>query len=104
MTDNMRFSQSDIQVKQGDSIKFIAKNDGKLNHEMVIGTMEVLKAHSEVMKKNPNMEHDDPHVAHVDPGRKEDMIWRFSKAGDFNFACLQPGHFEAGMIGKITVT
>jgi uncharacterized cupredoxin-like copper-binding protein len=49
------------------------------------------------------MEHDEPHMSHVSPGKKEEMVWQFTKEGEFYFACLIPGHFEAGMIGKITV-
>jgi uncharacterized cupredoxin-like copper-binding protein len=103
MGDNMRFSPSNIKVKQGETIKFVVKNSGKLNHEMVFGTMDELKAHGELMKKNPEMEHDEPYMAHVAPSGKEEMVWQFTKAGEFNYGCLAPGHFEAGMLGKITV-
>jgi uncharacterized cupredoxin-like copper-binding protein len=65
--------------------------------------MDELKAHGELMKKNPEMEHGDPYMAHVKPGGKEEMVWQFTKAGEFNYGCLAPGHFEAGMIGKIKV-
>lgn len=103
MGDNMRFSPSAIQVKQGETIKFVVKNKGQLNHEMVLGSMDELKVHGELMKKNPGMEHDEPYMAHVSPSNKEDMVWQFTKAGEFNFGCLILGHFEAGMLGKITV-
>ncbi len=103
MTDNMRFSPAQITVKQGETIRFVAKNDGKIMHEMVIGTMKELKAHAEQMKKFPGMEHDEPYMAHVAPGKTEEIIWQFTKAGNIDFACLIAGHFEAGMVGKITV-
>ena len=103
MNDNMRFSASEITVNQGETVRFVVYNKGKANHEMVIGTMEELKAHGELMKQNPTMEHDEPYIAHVAPGGKEEMVWQFTKAGEFNFGCLAPGHFEAGMVGKIRV-
>jgi uncharacterized cupredoxin-like copper-binding protein len=103
MGDNMRFSPSEITVKQGDIIKFVIKNKGMLKHEMVLGTLDELKAHGELMKKNPEMEHDEPYMAHVKPGGQEQMVWQFTKAGEFNYGCLAPGHFEAGMLGKIKV-
>lgn len=103
MNDNMRYTPSAITVKQGETVRFIVHNKGKGNHEMVIGTMEELMAHGELMKQNPNMEHDEPYMAHVAPGGKEEMVWQFTKPGDFNFGCLAPGHFEAGMIGTIKV-
>jgi len=84
-------------------VRFVVANKGKLMHEMVIGTMDELKKHGELMKKHPTMEHDEPYMSHVAPGKKEDLVWQFTKAGEFYYACLIPGHFEAGMIGKIKV-
>lgn len=104
MADTMRFGPSDITVKEGETIKFVVANKGKMMHEMVIGTMDELKAHGELMKKHPGMEHDEAYMSHVSPGKKEEMVWQFTKAGEFYYACLIPGHFEAGMIGKIKVT
>lgn len=104
MTDMMRFGPAEITVKEGETIRFVVTNKGKLMHEMVIGTMEELKAHGEMMKKHPGMEHDEPYMSHVSPGKKEEMVWQFTKAGEFYYACLVAGHFEAGMIGKIKVT
>ncbi len=103
MNDTMRFNPSEITVRQGETIRFIVKNKGKALHEMVLGTMDELKAHGELMKKNPEMEHDEPYMAHVEPGGKDEMVWQFTKTGEFNYGCLAPGHFEAGMIGKIKV-
>jgi uncharacterized cupredoxin-like copper-binding protein len=56
------------------------------------------------MKKHPGMEHDEPYMAHVQPGRKAEIVWRFTEAGEFHYGCLIPGHFEAGMVGKVRVT
>ena len=103
MADTMRFSPARLTVKQGDTIRFDVKNSGKVMHEFVLGTMKELKEHAELMKKHPGMEHDEPYMAHVAPGKQERVVWRFTKAGDFHYGCLIPGHFEAGMIGKVIV-
>lgn len=103
MSDNMRFSPDAITVKQGETIRFVVKNAGKLLHEMVIGSKEELARHAALMKKHPNMEHDEPYMAHVTAGKQTDLVWKFSNPGSFMFACLLPGHFEAGMQGVITV-
>lgn len=103
MSDSMRFTPGDITVKQGETIRFVVRNKGKLMHEMVIGTMDELKAHGELMKKHPTMEHDEPFMSHVSPGKKENLVWQFTNVGEFYYACLVSGHFEAGMTGKITV-
>ncbi|MDW8468952.1 MAG: plastocyanin/azurin family copper-binding protein [Burkholderiales bacterium] len=72
-------------------------------HEMVLGTLEELKAHAELMRKHPAMEHDEPWMAHVAPGKSATLHWQFTRAGEFHYGCLIPGHFEAGMVGRITV-
>lgn len=104
MSDKMRFTPATLAIKQGETVKFIVKNSGKTMHEFVLGTLPELKEHAELMKKFPNMEHDEPYMAHVSPGKTETIVWQFSKSGEFHFGCLLPGHFEAGMIGKINVT
>jgi uncharacterized cupredoxin-like copper-binding protein len=81
----------------------LVRNDGKIMHEMVIGTMKELKEHAELMKKFPGMEHDEPYMAHVAPSKRGEIVWQFTRAGEFFYACLIPGHLEAGMIAKITV-
>ena len=103
MADTMRFTPADLTVKRGETVKLIATNKGQVLHEMVLGTAEELSKHAEMMKKFPGMEHDEPHMAHVKPGASGEIVWQFTKAGEFQFACLIPGHFEAGMVGKVTV-
>ena len=103
MADTMRYSPMEITIKRGETVRFVAKNSGKIMHEMVLGTMKELKEHLELMRKHPGMEHDDPYMAHVKPGSSAPMVWEFTKAGEFYYGCLMPGHFEAGMVGKIIV-
>lgn len=103
MTDNMRFTPDFVEVKEGETIRFVVKNSGKMLHELVIGTKKELDEHAALMLKFPNMEHDEPYMAHVDPGKSGEIIWRFNRAGDFEFACLIAGHYQAGMVGKIKV-
>jgi uncharacterized cupredoxin-like copper-binding protein len=103
MNDTMRFSPASITVHEGETIRFRVKNSGKVLHEIVLGTMDELKAHAEMMRKHPTMEHDEPHMAHVEPGKRGELVWQFTKSGTFYFACLIPGHFEAGMVGTLVV-
>jgi len=101
--DGMKFSPAVVNVKLGETIRFRVKNDGKIMHEMVIGTLAELKQHAELMKKFPSMEHDEPYMAHVKPGATEEILWQFNRPGEFHYSCLIAGHFEAGMIGKAIV-
>jgi uncharacterized cupredoxin-like copper-binding protein len=103
MTDDMKMSPNHIDVREGETVRIRAINAGKVLHEIVIGTGDELKAHAEMMKKFPNMEHDEPYMAHVSPGKRGDIVWTFNRPGDFEFACLIAGHFEAGMRGTIRV-
>lgn len=104
MTDNMRFRPDSITVREGDTVRFIVRNKGRMLHEMVIGTASELKEHAALMAKYPNMEHDEPWMLHVDPGKTGEIVWNFNRPGAFEFACLIAGHYEAGMRGTITVT
>lgn len=103
MGDDMRFQPDRLTVREGETLRLRAVNRGRVMHEIVIGTPEELAAHAELMKKHPGMEHDEPHMAHVPPGRRGDIVWHFNRPGDFAFACLIAGHFEAGMVGRIRV-
>ena len=103
MNDRMRFSPDALKIKRGEVVRFEVKNSGKVMHEMVLGTMDKLKEHAELMRKHPGMEHDEPYMAHVAPGKVETIVWQFTKSGDFHYGCLIPGHFDAGMVGKIVV-
>ena len=103
MRDTMRFTPEQVRVRQGDTIRFEVRNSGKTMHEMVLGTIKELTEHAELMRKLPGMEHDEPYMAHVAPGKRGEIVWQFTRAGEFHYACLVPGHMEAGMIAKITV-
>ena len=103
MGDDMRFTPNELTIKKGETVRLVVVNGGKALHEVVIGTSADLKAHAEMMKKHPGMEHDEPHMAHVKAGQKGEIVWTFNRAGQFEFACLIPGHFEAGMLGRINV-
>ena len=103
MDDTMRYSVAEVKVKQGETIRFVARNRGVLMHEMVLGTPEEVAEHAELMRKFPNMEHNEEYQLHVQPGTSGEMVWEFTRAGEFQFACLMPGHFEAGMVGKVVV-
>jgi uncharacterized cupredoxin-like copper-binding protein len=103
MTDAMRFNPASVAVKPGETIRFVVKNSGQLKHEFVLGTEKELKEHYEVMKKFPEMEHADSNMVTVAPGMTGEVIWRFTRSGTVDFACLQPGHYDAGMKGAVTV-
>jgi uncharacterized cupredoxin-like copper-binding protein len=103
MTDNMRFTPDKLSFKEGETVRFVIRNDGKLLHELVIGTKPEFDAHAAMMAKHPGMAHEEPYMAHVAAGKSGGLVWTFNRTGEFDFACLVAGHYQAGMAGKITV-
>lgn len=103
MTDRMRFTPDRIDVRIGQTVRFVVHNDGALLHEFVLGTRKVLDEHAALMQKFTAMEHDEPYMAHVAPGGSGEVIWTFNRPGEFDFACLMAGHYSAGMVGRIRV-
>ena len=103
MSDAMRFTPDTLNVALGETLRIVVRNEGKLLHEFVLGTKKELDAHAALMLKFPDMEHDEPWMAHVPPGKTAEIVWTFNRAGQFDFACLIAGHYQAGMVGRIKV-
>ena len=101
--DGMMFAPNSVHVKKGEQVRFVLKNQGEMDHELVLATRAENDKHAIEMRKNPDMEHDDPNARRVAPGKTADIVWKFSKSGAFDFACLIPGHREAGMHGSVAV-
>jgi uncharacterized cupredoxin-like copper-binding protein len=99
----MEFVPDHVDVKKGEQVRFLIRNQGALKHEFTLASVADNDKHAELMKKYPDMEHDDPNAKSVDPGRTAEILWHFNKGGTFEFACLIPGHREAGMRGTVTV-
>src|SRR5262249_6125856 len=92
-----------IEVRRGEQIRFVLRNDGEEDHEFILATVTENRKHAEVMKKNPDMEHDDPNAKRLLPHGHGEIVWKFTNRGTFEFACLIPGHYEKGMFGQIIV-
>ncbi len=103
MLDSMRFVPDRLAVKLGQTLRLRIRNTGAVLHELVIGTPAALDEHAALMLRFPDMQHDEPWMAHVPPGRTGEIVWTFNRAGEFAFACLIAGHYQAGMVGRITV-
>lgn len=99
----MSYEPSKIEVKRGEQIRFVLRNVGKEDHEFLLATTKENLAHAEVMKKHPHMEHDDPNGVRLAPNKTAEIVWKFSKAGTFEFSCLIPDHRDYGMVGHVTV-
>ena len=99
----MSFGSDDLHAKPGEQIRFVVTNDGEVPHEFRIDSKAGNAEHKAMMAKMPGMVHHDPNTMSIAPGRTMALVWRFSKPGSYEFACLLPGHYEAGMHGAIVV-
>mgnify|MGYP000865170992 FL=1 len=92
-----------IEVKRGEQVRFVIRNDGHEDHEFLLDSTEANLKHAEVMKKNPGMEHAEPNGIQLAPNKSGEIVWKFTKAGTFEFSCLIEGHREDGMTGIVVV-
>ena len=104
--DSMRFEPGDIRAEHGETIAFVVTNTGTLEHEMVIGDEHVQEDHSSAMGA-PDDGHgghgDENYAVTVAPGETRTLIYTFDDSGTLLYGCHVPGHYEAGMVGAITV-
>jgi uncharacterized cupredoxin-like copper-binding protein len=101
--DSMRFEPMSMELTEGEIVRFVVTNEGKLPHEFALGDEAQQLAHAEEMKGMGMMAHDHPYSVWVEPGETKEMAWSFSIAGEFLYACHVPGHYEAGMVGTLSV-
>lgn len=97
------FDPNLVKVKLGEQIRFVVTNAGQLEHEFFLGSSDEISEHEASMKTMPDMERNDVNLIRLKPGETKELIWHFTKPSDFEYACLLPGHLEAGMLGKVVV-
>ncbi len=99
------FNVKQIQVKAGETIKFVITSKSSIPHEFVIASHDEHLEHRKMMQEMAGMEMDDePNAVTIDPGQFKELIWKFGKDKDVEFACDIPGHAEQGMAGKFRIT
>lgn len=101
--DHLRYKPGEITVRQNDTIRFEVKNSGRQPHGIALGTIPDLKEHARSARTDPDMQRDGDHILRMAPGGTGTLVWQFTRPGEFHYACMMPGHFEAGMIGRISV-
>lgn len=105
MDDTMRFTPDSLQVQAGETVRLVVHNAGQVAHELVLGTDEEIREHAEDMKKGKDHAHSHAGGAAitVPAGQTGELVVTFARAGALQMACLIPGHYEAGMRGKVQV-
>ncbi|VVO00839.1 plastocyanin/azurin family copper-binding protein [Pseudomonas fluorescens] len=123
---DMSFTPRAIEIKAGETVRFVLVNKGRLLHEFNLGDAAMHARHQQEMLKmqqsgmltptgmkemdhgsmpgmDQGMKHDDPNSVLIGPGKTAELTWTFTKATGLEFACNIPGHYQAGMVGKLTV-
>ena len=100
----MIFEPSELSFASGETVRLVITNNGELEHEFVMDTVEANAEHKELMARFPEMEHDDPNAVRLQPGETGEILWTFENEGEYEFACLMLGHYESGMHGPLNVT
>lgn len=100
---NPAFNVKQIQVRAGETIKFVVTNKSTIAHEFAIASSKEHEGHRAMMRDMPDMVHEEPNVVTIKPGETKELIWKFGNDTDLEFACNIPGHAEQGMIGKFRV-
>jgi uncharacterized cupredoxin-like copper-binding protein len=104
MDDSLRFAPAHWEAKEGEALRLVVINSGTVRHELVIGQEKELAEHAQLMRGAPHGHHHKDNAVSVEPGQAAVLPWSFKTPGTWGMACFEPGHFEAGMVGKITVT
>ena len=98
---DLRFIPDSVDVREGETIRFVVTNRGVLSHELVIGDAAFEAQHQREMAQMPDMKMDEANELSLQPGQTKTLTWRFTRAGELQFACDLPGH--AGMVGHLHV-
>ena len=99
----MAYDPGVLDIRRGETVRIVLINKGSVAHEFVMATPEEIEGHRREMHPLEDMPHEAAFAARVEPGRSRDLVWTFANEGTFEFACLMPGHSEAGMHGRLTV-
>ena len=107
-TTEIAFNVKDIEIKKGETIRFVLINKGEQPHELVLGDAKKQVEHRQMMIDMAGMDmsemhHADHNSISAEPGETKELIWHFTKAGSFEFACNFPGHADLGMMGSLNV-
>lgn len=103
--DTMRYDKPKFTVRAGETVRFVVTNGGKMRHEFVIGDATEQREHEKEMRGMPAgmVMHDEANGISLAPGETKSFVWQFAGPGTVEFACHEPGHFEAGMVSRVIV-
>jgi len=104
MLDELRFEPATVEVAVGETVTFRVTNNGQLAHDFTLGDEETQAEHdAEMAEGMPDMGHDEPNVLNLEAGESGELTWRFTSPASILYGCHVPGHYDAGMVGALTI-
>jgi uncharacterized cupredoxin-like copper-binding protein len=106
--DSLAFEPDSVSVRAGETVQFVVTNSGEEAHEFVLGPESVQMTHEEA--SDAGEEHGGMHAEgqlaalELSPGETEEAVVTLEQTGDVLFGCHEPGHYDGGMVGTVTVT
>lgn len=98
------FSNLEIEVKQGERIRFNVRNDGKIPHEFMFMSMPMMQAVTyRARRADWNLlEHEALfEKSLLLPGEMLSFVAEVQTAGSWMFMCMLPYHMQMGMMGQV---
>lgn len=102
-SDDLSFDPALIEVDPGDVVTFVVRNEGRTEHEFVLGDADYQTMHEEEMRGSDGHSEGTENAVTVAPGSTATLTWRFSETGDVLYGCHVAGHYDGGMVGTVEV-
>lgn len=103
--DDFTFDSAIVTVETGEVVTFKVTNVGAISHDFTLGDEHFQEEHeAEMAEMSGDMAmHDEPNAFVLEPGEAKEMTWPMTEGGEILFGCHQPGHYQAGMKGTVTI-
>jgi len=101
--DPNRFDLDQLSVRAGETLEIVVRNAGHSRHEFVIGERQHQAEYARIVAAMPDTRHEHDNVLTVDPGQTRSIVWEFGDTAEVELACHMHGHYEQGMLVRVTV-
>ena len=97
-----KFQPADFTFPAGTTVRFVIRNLDPIEHEFILGD----EAHQNHIENTAHPEHDGsvPGEITIRAGETAETTYTFDEPGVVLIGCHEPGHYDYGMRGKVTVT
>jgi uncharacterized cupredoxin-like copper-binding protein len=101
--DDLRFDPPQVTIRKGQTVAFFLTNEGRNRHEFALGDRDFQFEHEKNMQVHTSEASHGSNTLELGPGETGEIVWKFTQSGEVMYGCHEPGHFEGGMYGIVTV-